>query len=147
MSHDKSPTHTPASTDQPATRTTSVFRTIWSSRPVIGSGPKLWRSCDLRRSWHLLSWAANTCLSNQSLVPVIAFRCHFFVSHSAYPSFWELLASQDVRYSREYKLHPQAMVRFLSVHAITERPIWMVRSSFIREWTNAADVWIHGQVP
>jgi hypothetical protein len=70
---------TPASTDQPATRTTSVFRTIWSSRPVIGSGPKLMRSCDLRRCWHLLSWAGNTCLSIQSVVPVIAFRCHLFV--------------------------------------------------------------------
>ena len=30
--------------------------------------------------------------------------------------------------------------------AITERPIWMVRPSFIREWTNAADIWIHGQL-
>jgi len=43
-----------------------------------------------RRFWHLLSSAGNTCLSSQSLVPVIAFRCHSFVSHSAYPSFWGL---------------------------------------------------------
>jgi len=43
------------------------------------------RSCDLQLSWHLLSAAGNTCLSVQSLVHVITFRCHFLVAHSAYP--------------------------------------------------------------
>ena len=30
----------------------------------------------------------------QSLVPVTTFRCHFFVSHPAYPSFWGLEATE-----------------------------------------------------
>jgi len=64
--------------------------TIWNSRPVIGPGRSL------RRCWHLLSWAGNTRLSIPrfdpwSLVRVITFRCHFFVAHSAYPSFWGLV--------------------------------------------------------
>jgi hypothetical protein len=39
---------------------------------------------------HVLSSARNTFLSIESQVPVITFRCHFFVAHSAYPSFWAL---------------------------------------------------------
>ena len=50
--------------------------------------PQLRRASDLRLCWHLLSSAGNTCLSIQSLVLVMTFRCHFFVAHSAYPSFW-----------------------------------------------------------
>jgi hypothetical protein len=64
-----------------------MLSTIWSCRPVIGYGPKQRRSCDLRRSWHLLSRTGNTCLSIQSLVPVTTFRCHFLVSHRPYLSY------------------------------------------------------------
>jgi hypothetical protein len=51
------------------------------------------RSWGWRHCWHLLSSAGNTCLSIQSLVLAVKFRCHFFVSHSAYPSFWGLVSS------------------------------------------------------
>ena len=64
----------------------SVGSRIWNSRLVIDW---FWAG-DLRRSWRLLSSTGNTCLSIQSLVPVIAFRCHFFVAHSAYPTFTRL---------------------------------------------------------
>jgi len=46
---------------------------------------------------HLLSSARNTCLSIESLVPVITFRCHFFVAHFTYPSFWALLMQKGPR--------------------------------------------------
>ena len=38
-----------------------------------------------------LASAETTCLSFRSLVLVITFRCHSYVSHSAYPTFWGLL--------------------------------------------------------
>ena len=53
-------------------------------------GTQLRRSRHLRLCWHLLVIAGIAYLSIQSLVPVIKFRCHFFVAHSTYPSFWAL---------------------------------------------------------
>ena len=46
-----------------------------------------WLRPEPRLATLLLSSARNTCLSIDSLVPVITFRCHFSVAHSAYPSF------------------------------------------------------------
>jgi hypothetical protein len=44
-----------------------------------------------------LSSAGNTCLSIQSLVLADKFRCRFYVSHSAYPSFWGLMMTEGFR--------------------------------------------------
>jgi len=60
------------------------------------------RSYDLRLCWHLLSLAGNTCLSIQSLVPVITFRCYFIVAHSAYPSFSPLRYTMTAKSSVEF---------------------------------------------
>jgi hypothetical protein len=96
MSHDKSQKHTfwhKSNCYSLQAHTTSVFGTIWSCRPVIGSGPKQRRSCDLRRCWHLLSRTGNTCLSIQSLVPVTTFRCHFLVSPPPHLSYLSVVTT------------------------------------------------------
>jgi hypothetical protein len=61
---------------------------ICSSRLLIGSHPgsRIRRLC-----WHLLSSAGNTWLPIQFLVLWITLRCHYFVAHSAYPSFRALI--------------------------------------------------------
>jgi len=46
---------------------------------VIGSG----RGSGSRLCWHQLSIVGNIWISIQSLVPQIAFRCHFLVAHPA----------------------------------------------------------------
>ena len=75
----------------------SVVSTIWNSRPVIGPSRSHGHRCDLRLLWHLLSAAGNICLSIQSVVHVATFRCHFFVAHSAYPSFTGVRGTMDHR--------------------------------------------------
>jgi len=44
----------------------------------------------------------------QSLVPVTTFRCHFFVSHPAYPSFW---GWRQLSWVRPFTWHPPSTVR------------------------------------
>jgi hypothetical protein len=56
-------------------------------------------SWDWRRFWHLFSSLENTCLSIQSLVLTVTFRCHFFVSHSAYPSFTPVMARHSLSFT------------------------------------------------
>jgi len=69
---------------------------------VIGYG----RSPDSRVCSHVLSSERNTCLSIGSLVPVITFRCHFFVAYYAYHSLWPLMLGYNM-FSHHMVLHPR----------------------------------------
>jgi hypothetical protein len=111
--------HTHATTDQHATILNySVVSTIWSSRPVFGSGPKLWRRCR-----QMLSAAGNTCLSIQSPVPVITFRCHFFVAHSYCPSFLGLLPTDVPRESGCSRMRSNISSDWLPSYIKATRPV------------------------
>jgi len=70
MSHDKSKKHTYHKSTCYTVQACSVQFEV----DVLWLVPA--QSWGWRRFWHLLSSAGNTCLSSQSLVPVITFRCH-----------------------------------------------------------------------
>ena len=71
---------------------------------------------------HVLSSARNTFLSIESQVPVITFRCHFFVAHSAYPSFWALLMQKG---PRKRHLAAEAHQRTSPVSFGSPHVLWM----------------------
>ena len=83
-----------------------------------------------------LSTTENTCLSIQSLVLVTTFRCHFFVSHSAYPTFWGL--HTYTRNSTRYQtwvfcclLFTVDLIMYLGVMTST---LLNVNQHYLQEW-------------